>query len=144
VVEATFKKVEGVTKTEVGYAGGQTENPTYKEVCTNTTGHAEVVLVNFDPAVVSYEDLLEVFWNGHNPTTLNRQGPDVGRQYRSVIFTYDDKQKALAEKSKAKLEASGRFQNPVVTAIEPVSTYWLAEDYHQNYFEKEGIEHCPI
>lgn len=143
-VETTFKKVAGVTKTEVGYAGGDQDNPTYKEVCTNTTGHAEVVLVNFDPAVVSYEDLLEVFWDCHNPTTLNRQGADVGSQYRSVIFTYDDEQKALAEKSKAKLEASGRFQNPVVTAVEAVSTYWPAEDYHQNYFEKEGIEHCPI
>ena len=143
-VEAAFKKVPGVTRTEVGYAGGHTENPTYKEVCTDTTGHAEVVLVEFDETKVGYDDLLEVFWANHNPTTVNRQGPDVGTQYRSVIFTYDDAQKAGAEASKAKEDASGRFNAPIVTAIEPFTSYYPAEDYHQNYFEKQGIEHCPV
>lgn len=143
-VEATFKTVEGVNSTEVGYAGGHTENPTYKEVCTNTTGHAEVVLVTFDPKKVSYEDLLEVFWSNHNPTTLNRQGPDFGTQYRSVIFTFDEAQKAVAEKSRAEQEASGRFKAPIVTAVEPVTSYYRAEEYHQDYFAKNNIEHCPI
>ncbi|MCH8322025.1 MAG: peptide-methionine (S)-S-oxide reductase MsrA [Proteobacteria bacterium] len=143
-VEATFKKVEGVTKTEVGYAGGGKDDPTYQEVCGDTTGHAEVVVVDFDAEAVSFADLLEVFWSCHNPTTLNRQGSDVGSQYRSVIFTFDDEQQTLAEKSKAGQEASGRFKGPVVTAIEPVSSYWPAEDYHQNYFEKEGIGACPV
>ena len=143
-VEATFKKVEGITKTEVGYAGGGKDNPTYQEVCGDTTGHAEVVVVDFDAEVVSFADLMEVFWSCHNPTTLNRQGPDVGSQYRSVIFTFDDEQQTLAEKSKAGQEASARFNSPVVTAIEPVSSYWPAEAYHQNYFEKEGIGACPV
>ncbi len=143
-VEATFKKVAGVTKTEVGYAGGTKDNPTYKEVCANTTGHAEVVVVNFDAELVTFEDLLEVFWSCHNPTTLNRQGPDVGSQYRSVIFTYDDEQKALAEISKTEQDTSGRFKGPIVTTIDPATSYWPAEDYHQNYFEKQGIEACPV
>ena len=143
-VEAAFKKVPGVLGTEAGYAGGHTDSPTYKDVCTGTTGHAEVVLVEFDDAKVSYDELLEVFWVSHNPTQLNRQGPDIGTQYRSVIFTFNDEQKSKAQSSKTKQDASGRFKGPVVTAIEPASSYYPAEDYHQNYFEKQGIEHCPI
>ncbi len=142
--EATFKKVAGITKTEVGYAGGHTENPTYKEVCNGETGHAEVVVVDFDVDVVSYQDLLEVFWSCHNPTTLNRQGPDVGSQYRSVIFTLDDSQKLAAEKSKTEQDTSDRFPKPIVTTIDPFTSYWPAEDYHQNYFEKQGVEACPV
>lgn len=143
-VEAAFKEVPGVTAVEVGYAGGHTENPTYKEVCTDRTGHAEVVLVTFDPGKVSYADLLEVFWSNHNPTTMNRQGPDIGTQYRSVIFVFDDKQKAAAEKSKAENSASGCFKKPIVTAIEPVTSYYRAEEYHQDYFAKNNLAHCPI
>src|SRR5687768_575274 len=116
-VEAAFRQVPGVKSTQVGYAGGYTQNPTYRDVCTDETGHAEVVLVEYDPAVASYADLLDVFWNCHNPTTLNRQGPDVGTQYRSAIFYADDKQKLLAEESKRKLEASGKFRSPIVTEI---------------------------
>jgi len=143
-VEAAFRAVDGVMATEVGYAGGTIDNPSYEQVCTDTTGHAEVVKVTFDPEEISYEDLLEVFWDSHNPTTLNRQGPDVGRQYRSVIFWADDAQREAAEKSKAKADASGRFSAPIVTAIEPVSTYFPAEEYHQQYFEKQGLAHCPV
>lgn len=143
-VEAAFKGVEGVSSVEVGYAGGLKENPTYEEVCTGNTGHAEVVLVAFDPDKISYADLLEVFWANHNPTTRDRQGPDVGSQYRSAIFTFDESQKECAEKSKADQDASGRFKAPIVTAIEPVSSYFKAEEYHQDYFAKQGIEYCPI
>lgn len=143
-VEAAFKTVPGVTAVEVGYAGGAVENPTYQEVCSGTTGHAEVVLVSFDPDKVSFADLLEVFWANHNPTTMNRQGPDVGSQYRSAIFTFDDNQKESAEKSKAEQSASGRFRAPIVTTVEPASSYFRAEEYHQDYFAKQGIEHCPI
>jgi len=143
-VEAEFKKVKGITKTEVGYAGGHTKNPTYKDVCSDATGHAEVVRVEFDPEVVSYPELLEVFWGCHNPTTINRQGPDFGTQYRSAIFTYDEDQQNLAERSKAEQDALIRFKNPIVTMIEPVSSYYPAEEYHQDYFAKQGIEHCPI
>lgn len=143
-VEAAFKKVPGVTATEVGYAGGETKDPTYKEVCGGDTGHTEVVRVEFDPAKVSFEALLDVFWSNHNPTTLNRQGPDFGFQYRSVIFTYDDAQRKAAEKSKAEQDSSGRFNKPIVTVIEAVSSYYPAEEYHQDYFTKTGISHCPI
>jgi len=143
-VEAAFKEIPGVTRTEVGYAGGHKESPTYKEVCTDRTGHAEVVLVEFDPAEVSFGDLLEVFWSNHNPTTMNRQGPDIGTQYRSVIFTFGEGQKAEAEQSKKTQDSSGRFPKPIVTAIEPVSSYYAAEDYHQDYFAKNNISHCPI
>ncbi len=143
-VEAAFKGINGVSSVEVGYAGGSKENPTYKEVCSGTTGHAEVVLVAFDPAKISYPKLLEVFWSNHNPTTLNRQGVDFGTQYRSVIFTFDENQKNQAEKSKSDQDASGRFKAPIVTAIEPVTSYYRAEEYHQDYFAKNGIEHCPI
>jgi len=143
-VEAAFKTVPGVASVEVGYAGGTAQNPTYKDVCTGNTGHAEVVLVSFDPDKVSYGDLLEVFWSNHNPTTLNRQGPDSGTQYRSAIFTFDEAQQNTAENSKAEQEASGRFKTPIVTEIGAVTTYFRAEEYHQDYFVKQGIEHCPI
>lgn len=143
-VEADFRKIDGVTALEVGYAGGHTDNVSYEDVCTGATGHAEVVRLEFDSGKVSYDDLLVVFWACHNPTTLNRQGPDSGTQYRSVIFTFDEAQQAKAEKSKAETDTTGDFSGPIVTAIEPVSSYWRAEDYHQNYFKKQGIEACPV
>jgi peptide-methionine (S)-S-oxide reductase len=143
-VEATFRAVPGVKDAAVGYAGGDTENPTYEDVCSHTTGHAEVVQVEFDPAVVSYDHLLDVFWSNHNPTTLNRQGPDVGDQYRSVIFYHSPEQKAAAEASKASLEKSGRFKHPIVTYVQPAPAFYRAEDYHQRYLEKRGLSHCAI
>ena len=143
-VEATFCNVAGVTDAAVGYAGGSKENPTYEDVCTDETGHAEVVQVEFDPTRVSYEKLLDVFWANHNPTTLNRQGPDVGRQYRSVIFYHSPEQKKAAEESKAALEKSGRFRQPIVTQIEPAPKFYRAEEYHQRYLEKRGQTHCAI
>ena len=143
-VEATFRAVPGVTDAAVGYAGGKTENPTYEDVCSHATGHAEVVQVEFDPAVVSYDHLLDVFWSNHNPTTLNRQGPDVGDQYRSVIFYHSPEQQAAAEASKARLDKSGRYKNPVVTFIEPAPAFYRAEDYHRRYLEKRGMSHCAI
>jgi len=143
-VEETFRNLKGVASTTAGYAGGTEENPTYEDVCTDKTGHAEVVEVEFDPSQVKYEDLLDVFWSNHNPTTLNRQGPDVGTQYRSVIFYHSPEQKTAAESSKEKIDKSGRFRRPVVTQIEPVSTFWRAEDYHQRYLEKRGQSHCAI
>ena len=143
-VESTFRNIEGVTDAAVGYAGGKTENPTYDDVCTAETGHAEVVQVEFDPTVVSYEKLLDVFWSNHNPTTLNRQGPDVGTQYRSVIFYHSPEQRAIAESSKAALEQSGKFRSPVVTQIEPAPKFYRAEEYHQRYLEKRGRSHCAI
>lgn len=143
-VEATFRQVKGVTDAAAGYAGGKTENPTYEDVCTDETGHAEVVQVEFDPAVVSYRQLLEVFWANHNPTMLNRQGPDVGTQYRSVVFYHTPEQRAAAEESKAELEKSGRFSRPIVTQIESAPAFYRAEDYHQRYLEKRGLSHCAI
>jgi peptide-methionine (S)-S-oxide reductase len=143
-VEATFRAVPGVTDAAVGYAGGKTENPTYEDVCSHETGHAEVVQVEFDPAVVSYDHLLDVFWANHNPTTLNRQGPDVGDQYRSVIFCHSPEQQAAAEASKERLDKIGRYKKPVVTFIEPAPTFYRAEDYHQRYLEKRGLSHCAI
>lgn len=143
-VEATFRAVPGVKDAAVGYAGGNTANPTYEDVCSHTTGHAEVVQVEFDPAVVSYDHLLDVFWSNHNPTTLNRQGPDVGDQYRSVIFYHSPEQKAAAEASKARLEQSGRFKHPIVTYVQPAPAFYRAEDYHQRYLEKRGLSHCAI
>ncbi|MEY2500752.1 MAG: peptide-methionine (S)-S-oxide reductase [Verrucomicrobiota bacterium] len=143
-VEATFRSVAGVKDAAVGYAGGKTENPTYEDVCSHGTGHAEVVQVEFDPAAVSYDRLLEVFWANHNPTTLNRQGPDVGDQYRSVIFYHSPEQQAAAEASKARLDQSGRFKNRIVTVIQPAATFYRAEDYHQRYLEKRGLSHCAI
>lgn len=143
-VEVTFRNVPGVKDALVGYLGGTLANPTYKNVCTGRTGHAEVVQVEYDPAEVAYDKLLDVFWENHDPTTLNRQGPDVGTQYRSAIFFHTPEQKRLAEKSKSQLEASGRFRRPVVTEITEASTFYPAEDYHQRYLEKRGLASCHI
>jgi peptide-methionine (S)-S-oxide reductase len=143
-VEATFRQIPGVTDTAVGYLGGTLANPTYEDVCTDRTGHAEVVQVTFDPARVSYEQLLNVFWEMHDPTTLNRQGPDIGTQYRSAIFFHSPEQEAIARKSKTEVEASGRFRRPIVTEITPASTFYRAEEYHQRYLEKRGLSHCHI
>jgi len=141
-VELTFRQIPGVVDAAVGYEGGHTERPTYKDVCTDTTGHAEVVEVEFDPAKVKYEDLLRVFWENHDPTQVNRQGPDFGKQYRSVIFFHSPEQEAIARKSKADLESSGRFRKPIATVIEPAQTFWRAEEYHQRYLEKKGLGSC--
>ena len=143
-VEVTFRNTPGVKNALVGYLGGTLANPTYKDVCTGRTGHAEVVQVEYDPAEVSYDKLLDVFWANHNPTTLNRQGPDVGTQYRSAIFYHTPGQKKLAEESKARLGASGRFRNPIVTEITAASTFYPAEDYHQRYLEKRGLASCHV
>jgi len=142
-VEETFRNVKGVVSTQVGYAGGTVEDPTYEQVCTDATGHAEVVEVTFDPEKVSYEKLLDVFWSCHDPTQADRQGPDVGKQYRSAIFYHDEKQKAAAEASKAKLAKSGKLGRPIATAIEPAPAFWCAEDYHQQYLAKRGQSACP-
>ncbi|MGI5819129.1 MAG: peptide-methionine (S)-S-oxide reductase MsrA [Armatimonadota bacterium] len=141
-VEERFRNIVGVTDTEVGYAGGHTENPTYEQVCSHGTGHAEVVQVQFDPEQVSYEDLLREFFEMHDPTQVNRQGPDVGDQYRSVIFYHTDDQRQAAEAMKAELEASGKYARPIATQIEPAPTFWPAEDYHQEYFAKRGGGGC--
>lgn len=143
-VESTFRNIKGVTEAAVGYAGGKTDNPTYEDVCNADTGHAEVVEVEFDPTSVSYKQLLEVFWSNHNPTTLNRQGPDVGSQYRSAIFYYSPEQRAAAEQMKAELDRSGRFPRPIVTQIEPAPKFYRGEEYHQRYLEKRGLAHCAI
>ncbi|ADE36510.1 peptide-methionine (S)-S-oxide reductase MsrA [Methanohalophilus mahii] len=137
-VEAAFREVEGVISTQVGYTGGSMSNPSYKEVCTGRTGHAEAVEVTYDPQIVSYEQMLDIFWNIHDPTTPNRQGPDIGTQYRSAIFYHDIKQKEIALRSLHKLQESGKF-NTIVTEIKPASEFYPAEDYHQQYFEKKGI-----
>jgi peptide-methionine (S)-S-oxide reductase len=142
--EATFGQIPGVTSTASGYEGGSRPNPTYEEVCSHTTGHAEVVEIDFDPAVVGYDALLDVFWTNHDPTTLNRQGPDVGTQYRSVIFYHDEDQKKAAAHSKQLMEQNGRFNRPIVTEIVPASTFYVAEDYHQRYLEKHGLASCHI
>jgi peptide-methionine (S)-S-oxide reductase len=141
-VEAAFRQVEGVTATEVGYAGGHTDNPSYEDVCSHTTGHAEVVQVTYDPERVSYDELLDVFWGKHDPTQLNRQGWDIGDQYRSVIFFHDEEQREAAERSKAELDASGRYRKPIVTKIEPAPAFYPAEEYHQRYLEKQGRSSC--
>ena len=141
-VELGFSQMEGVHEAYSGYSGGAVDNPTYEQVCTGTTEHAEVVLVEYDPEIVSFDRLLEVFWNGHDPTTPNRQGPDVGTQYRSAIYYYTDEQKEKAEASMKALNESGRFPNPVVTEIAPAKQFYMAEDYHQKYFEKRGIASC--
>lgn len=138
-VEDLLNKTKGIKSTHVGYIGGQIPNPTYEEVCTDQTGHAEAVEVEFDPNEISYEELLDVFWNNHNPTTLNRQGPDVGHQYRSAIFVHNEEQKKIAEKSKQDLEKLGKFENPIVTEIVPAPTFYKAEEYHQKYFKKHGF-----
>ena len=143
-VEETFRNLKGVLSTAVGYAGGTKEHPAYEDVCTDKTGHAEVVEVEFDPSQISYRDLLNVFWSNHNPTTPNRQGPDVGTQYRSVIFYYSPEQKSEAETSTKEINMSGRFPRPVVTQIEPAPKFWRAEEYHQRYLQKRGQSHCAI
>ena len=140
-VEAAIRKIEGVASTTVGYAGGSFKDPTYKDVCSGKTGHAEVVQVEYDPSKVSYEELLRVFWNIHDPTTLNRQGPDIGTQYRSAVFFHNPEQEAAATASKQKLQSSGRYQKSIETEITPASEFYRAEDYHQQYFEKCGIPH---
>lgn len=143
--EAVFQQLKGVEKVEPGYAGGHVDNPTYKQVCSATTGHAEVIQITYNPDEISYDELLEVFWETHDPTTLNRQGNDVGPQYRSVIFYHNDRQKELAEKYKQELDESGAFTKPVVTAIEPLSNYYSAENYHKNYFIKNsGEPYCSF
>ena len=141
-VEAAFRQVKGVKDTAVGYSGGRTENPTYQEVCSDTTGHAEVVQVDFDPAEVSYDELLNVFWECHDPTQRNRQGPDFGKQYRTAIFFHSPEQERAARESKTRLEASKRYPRPIATEITPFTKFWRAEDYHQQYLEKRGVSHC--
>ncbi|MCI0483253.1 MAG: peptide-methionine (S)-S-oxide reductase MsrA [candidate division NC10 bacterium] len=135
-VEAAFRKLKGVVSTAVGYSGGSSKDPTYKDVCSGRTGHAEVVQVEYDPSKTSYEELLNVFWGIHDPTQMNRQGPDVGTQYRSAIFFHNTEQEAAAKAAKARLEKSGRYRKPVVTEIIPASEFYMAEEYHQQYFDK--------
>ncbi|MDO9461004.1 MAG: peptide-methionine (S)-S-oxide reductase MsrA [Alphaproteobacteria bacterium] len=143
-VEANFRQIPGVLATAVGYLGGGLDNPTYEDVCSGRTQHAEVVKVVYDPRRVTFEQLLEVFWANHDPTTLNRQGPDVGTQYRSAVFYHDDIQAEIARATLKRLEASGRFRRPIVTEISPATTFWMAEDYHQQYLEKRGASSCHI
>jgi peptide-methionine (S)-S-oxide reductase len=141
-VEAAFQQVNGVLSTKVGYMGGYLKNPTYEDVCTDKTGHIEVVNITFDPMKISYEQLLDEFWNIHDPTQVNRQGPDRGTQYRSVIFYHDQQQKKLAEKSKKRQQTSGKYKKEIVTDIIPAQKFYLAEEYHQKYFEKQGRFSC--
>lgn len=141
-VEEAFRTLPGVVKTTVGYQGGHTQNPTYKDVCTDTTGHAEVVLVEFDPSQVSYDRLLDVFFSNHNPTEVNRQGPDSGTQYRTVIFTYSDAQKQAALAARDRLAASGKFKKPIATQVQDAPEFYPAEEYHQQYLLKRGMTHC--
>lgn len=143
-IEDVFRKINGVVSTQVGYMGGSLKNPTYHDVCTGRTGHAEVVEVTYDASQVSYEDLLSVFWRIHDPTQLNRQGPDIGTNYRSVIFYYTEEQKEVAEKSKMNLSKSGRYRRPIVTEIVPSSTFWRAEEYHQQYYAKGSGGSCRL
>ncbi len=144
-VEAIYERVSGVKSVESGYAGGHVKNPSYKQVTSGTTGHAEVARLEYDPSVISYEELLEVFWHTHNPTTKNRQGADVGPQYRSVIFYMNEDQKKIAEESLKKTDASDLWEDPIVTEIEPLSNYSVAEDYHQNYYENNpNAGYCSI
>lgn len=141
-VEATFRETPGVWRTTVGYTGGHKDNPTYKEVCSDNTGHAEAVQVEYDPTKVQYETLLQIFWDNHNPTTLNRQGPDVGTQYRSAVFYHSEEQRKAAEASKQQVAASGKWSRPIVTEVVPAKTFYPAEDYHQQYLEKRGMSSC--
>jgi peptide-methionine (S)-S-oxide reductase len=143
-VEEAFRTMPGVLATAVGYEGGTLPNPSYKDVCTDTTGHAEVVEIDFDPTLISFETLVEAFWNLHDPTQLNRQGPDYGTQYRSAIFTHSPEQEATAAASLENLKASGKYARPVVTKIEPATTFWKAEDYHQQYLAKRGLGSCHL
>ena len=142
-VEESFRYLEGVVSTRVGYTGGTMKNPTYEDVCTDKTGHAEAVEVTFDPTKITYDELLEIFWEIHDPTQLNRQGPDRGTQYRSAIFYHTPEQKAAAERSKQKLEQSKQYRKKIVTEITPASEFYQAEDYHQQYLEKQGLSSCP-
>jgi peptide-methionine (S)-S-oxide reductase len=141
-VEAAFRRLKGVLSVTVGYTGGSFENPTYEEICTDRTGHAEAVQVEYDPSRVTYEELLEVFWKLHDPTTLNRQGPDVGSQYRSAVFFHTPEQETAAKALKEKLQNSGSYKKPMVTEITPASTFYRAEEYHQRYLEKRGLSDC--
>lgn len=143
-VEETFRNTPGVLSTQVGYCGGTMENPTYEDVCYRDTGHAETVRITFDPSLVSYEALLDIFWNNHNPTTKNRQGPDIGSQYRSVVFALSSEQDAIARASKEAIDKSGKWKEPVVTEIVPAVTFYPAEDYHQQYLHKRGLSSCHI
>ncbi len=143
-VESFFRQIPGVVNAEVGYAGGQTANPSYRQVCHGDTNHAEVVQVTFDPAKVSYEKLVDVFFKNHDPTQVNRQGPDIGTQYRSVIFTHGPEQERVAREKKTALDASGRFRRPIATSIEPAPDFWRGEEYHQRYFEKNGLPSCHV
>lgn len=143
-VEEAFRQLEGVEETAVGYSGGHTEKPTYEEVCSDATGHAEVVEVTYDPNTIGYSQLLDVFWKNHNPTEKNRQGPDVGSQYRSVIFTHSEEQKREAEESLKKLDESDTYDRPIATTIEDAKPFWHAEDYHQQYLAKRGLGSCHI
>ena len=141
-VEAAFCKISGVVSTIVGYSGGTFKNPTYEDVCSNKTGHAEVVQLEYAPEKLSYEKLLEVFWSIHDPTTLNKQGPDIGTQYRSVIFYHSEEQEKLAKAFKEKLEKSNKYKNKIVTEIKPFQEFYIAEEYHQNYLKNHGITSC--
>ena len=143
-VESAFRQLKGVQSTAVGYMGGTLADPTYEDVCTDRTGHAEVVQVEFDPGQVRYDDLLKLFWENHDPTTLNRQGPDVGTQYRSAIFYHTPQQESAAKASKEALMRSGQYKRPIVTEIVPASEFWRAEEYHQQYLEKRGLTHCHL
>ena len=143
-VEEAFRQIKGVVNTTVGYIGGNSDNPSYEDVCTDKTGHAEAVMVEFDPKKVKYEELLGVFWKIHDPTTMNRQGPDVGTQYRSAVFCHNEGQKKTALKSKEKLDKSGKFRKPIVTEIMPAARFHRAEEYHQRYLEKKGLKSCPV
>ncbi|HWY06760.1 MAG TPA: peptide-methionine (S)-S-oxide reductase MsrA [Candidatus Acidoferrales bacterium] len=143
-IETAFRRVPGVLDAAVGYSGGHTQNPNYREVCTDTTGHAEVVQVTFDPEKVSYDQLLDVFWTIHDPTQVNRQGPDYGAQYRTAIFFHSPEQEAVAKRSKQALEASGKLRRPVATEVTPAGPFWRAEEYHQRYLEKRGAASCHI
>ncbi len=143
-VEAAFRQVEGVQETAVGYAGGTVDHPTYRQVCSDRTGHVEVVQVTYDPATVGYDRLLDVFWHSHDPTQVNRQGPDVGSQYRSVIFVANEEQGTVAAASLERLRASGKHSRPIVTTIEPAPRFWPAEEYHQQYLEKRGLAQCHV
>ena len=143
-VEVKFRMIPGVVEALVGYSNGHTENPTYKDVCTDETGHAEVVQVEFEPEKVKYETLVDAFWHLHDPTQVNRQGPDFGKQYRSAIFTHSSEQEEIAKKSKAALEASKKFPRPIATEITPAGKFYRAEEYHQRYLEKRGMASCHI
>lgn len=141
-IEEIFRQLNGVTQTRVGYSGGHTKNPTYKEVCKDTTGHAEAVEVEYDPNIITYETLVMTFFDNHNPTTKNRQGPDIGSQYRSIIFYHSPEEEKIAHKIKDKLEKSKKFRHAIVTEIIPAKEFYPAEDYHQRYLQKRGAAHC--